>query len=157
MTNFGSAGQVKPGPLSSTDRAALDNQWATYFLIDPTSGFAPARWQQQVGPVVLFRPGGAAISIKEVCCMHGFLDQLLDAFGDVARGALRHRMTPQHFGRFAASFKRSTMRLDLTEGRCIVIQTSLQRLWQRWLRSGFARWCSLEILRSLFYVQEMIV
>ena len=98
------ARQVKPGPLSSTDRAALDNQWATYFLIDPTSGFAPARWQQQVGPVVLFRPGGAAISIKEVCCMHGFLDQLLDAFGDVARGALRHRMTPQHFGSFAASF-----------------------------------------------------
>jgi hypothetical protein len=46
---------------------------------------------------VLFRPVGAAISIES------FLDQLLDAFGDVARGALLHRMTPQHVGRFAGS------------------------------------------------------
>lgn len=95
---------MKPGPLGSTERAALDNQWATYFLIDPTSGFAPIAWQSAVGPVVLFRPGGAAISIKQVCCMESFLDRLLDVFSDVAPGALLERMTPLHFGRFAASF-----------------------------------------------------
>ena len=93
---------MKPGTLGSTDRAALDNQWATYFLIDPTSGFAPMAWQCAVGPVVLFRPGGAAISIKQVCCMESFLDLLLDTFSDVAPGALLEWMTPLHCGRFAA-------------------------------------------------------
>ena len=104
LTNVGCVAQVKPGTLGSTDRAALDNQWATYFLIDPTSGFAPMAWQCAVGPVVLFRPGGAAISIKQVCCMESFLDRLLDTFSDVAPGALLEWMTPLHFGRFAASF-----------------------------------------------------
>ena len=55
-----------------------------------------------VGPVVLFRPGGAAISIKQVCCMESFLDRLLDTFSDVAPGALLEWMTPLHCGRFAA-------------------------------------------------------
>ena len=104
LTNVGGVAQVKPGTLGSTDRAALDNQWATYFLIDPTSGFAPMAWQCAVGPVVLFRPGGAAISIKQVCCMESFLDRLLDTFSDVAPGALLEWMTPLHFGRLAASF-----------------------------------------------------
>lgn len=78
-------------PVPVADVADLDNQWATYFMIDPLSGFAPAKWQARVGPVVLFRPGGMDISKKEVCCMHGFLDQLLDDFCEVAPKELTER------------------------------------------------------------------
>ena len=84
--------------------AALDNQWATYFVVDAVNGFAPPAWQAQVGPVVLFRPDGADLSIKEACCMQDFLDRLLDRFGDVEPGGLLDQMTPQHFERFQTEF-----------------------------------------------------
>ena len=68
-------------------------------MIDPTTGFAPPPWQSAVGSVAVFRPSGAAISVKEVVCMHSFLDALLDEFSEVSPGALLHKMTAAHFDR----------------------------------------------------------
>ena len=73
-------------------------------MIDPRSGLAPPEWQRSVGPVVLFRPDGKDISIKQVCCMHGFLDRLLDEFSEVAPGELLERMTLQQYTRFSTFF-----------------------------------------------------
>ena len=37
------------------ERAEYDNQWATWFIVNATSGFAPMEWQSWVGPTVLYR------------------------------------------------------------------------------------------------------
>lgn len=94
-----SHGQMRPAPVA--DVADLDNQWATYLMIDPISGFAPPKWQARVGPVVVFRPDGTDISMKEVACMHGFIDQLLDDFSEVVPNEVTER-----FERFQTCFNK---------------------------------------------------
>lgn len=47
--------------LSSLERAHLDNQSVTFLMINPWTGWAPAQWQQGIGPVGFqraFRHGG---------------------------------------------------------------------------------------------------
>jgi hypothetical protein len=43
----------------SDERADLDCQIATFLAIDPTSGFAPPRWQSHVGTVIVARQDSA--------------------------------------------------------------------------------------------------
>ena len=71
---------AKVDPLNEvlTDRADFDNQFATYLLIDPTSGFAPARWQSFVGPVVVWRASREPFSADDAFLVHDFLSALLD-------------------------------------------------------------------------------
>lgn len=59
------------------DRADLDNQWATYMMIEPVSGFAPPDWQSHVGPVVVWRPDGA-VSSDDMALLNDFLSGLLE-------------------------------------------------------------------------------
>ena len=40
------------------ERASMDNQLATYLMIDTESGFAPPEWQSGIGDVYLYRAGG---------------------------------------------------------------------------------------------------
>ena len=42
----------------SRERASMDNQLATYLMIDTESGFAPPEWQSGIGDVYLYRAGG---------------------------------------------------------------------------------------------------
>ena len=53
---------------------------------------------------MLFRPDGQDLSFKQVCCMHGFHDQLLDKFSEVAPGELLEQMTPQRYMKFSTFF-----------------------------------------------------
>ena len=64
--------------------ADMDNQWATWMMIEPGSGFAPQRWQAgQAGPVVVWRPdGGGAVSSHDMALLNDFLSALLDRYSD---------------------------------------------------------------------------
>lgn len=64
-------------------RAAFDNQWLTSMMIDCATGVAPKEWQSHVGPVVVWRPdGAAAVSADDVTLLNEFLSHLLDEFAD---------------------------------------------------------------------------
>jgi hypothetical protein len=46
------------------------------------SGLAPPEWGSLVGPVVVWRPGGVAVSSDDMCLFNDFLSGLLDQYGD---------------------------------------------------------------------------
>ena len=61
---------------------ATDNQKATYLMIEAASGFAPPQWQSNVGPVLVYRPGGLNLGYHDMWAIHSFLSKLLDRYGD---------------------------------------------------------------------------
>lgn len=65
----------------------FDNQWATWLMIEPKSGFAPPEWQAYVGPVVVWRPDGA-VSSHDMALLNDFLSIMLDHYsvGNVIPG-----------------------------------------------------------------------
>eukprot|EP00747_Dinoflagellata_sp_TGD_P070917 gnl/TRDRNA2_/TRDRNA2_156803_c0_seq1.p1 gnl/TRDRNA2_/TRDRNA2_156803_c0~~gnl/TRDRNA2_/TRDRNA2_156803_c0_seq1.p1 ORF type:complete len:299 (+),score=46.88 gnl/TRDRNA2_/TRDRNA2_156803_c0_seq1:57-953(+) len=65
------------------DGADYDNQWATFLMIDPASGFAPDDWQAYVGPVVVWRPDGKNFTADDMCLVHEFISDLLDCYPHV--------------------------------------------------------------------------
>ena len=65
------------------ESADFDNQWATWMMIEPVSGFAHQRWQAgHVGPVVVWRPDGGAVSSHDMALLNDFLSSLLDRYSD---------------------------------------------------------------------------
>ena len=65
-----------------TGRGDYVNQWATFCMIDADDGFAPMSWQDYVGPVQIFRPGGVLDFTKEdMIIFNDFLNRLLNSYG----------------------------------------------------------------------------
>jgi hypothetical protein len=89
------AAKVEP-LIVFTDRADFDNQWATYLMIDPASGFAPDKWQAFVGPVVVWRPSWEPFSEDDAFLIYDFLCTLLEKY---SCGCVRWRrdITPTVF------------------------------------------------------------
>ena len=82
------------------DRSTYDNQWATYLLISPESGFAPPEWQSYVGPVVAYRDDEEDFCWGDMLILNSYLSSLLDRYSE---GEVRqHDMTPQAYQRFKA-------------------------------------------------------
>jgi hypothetical protein len=78
--------------------AALDNQLATFAMIDPASGFAPPAWQQNIGEVLFFREDGLPLTCGHMALIWNFLCQLTDAYGDEGPDAVRRtHSTPAAF------------------------------------------------------------
>jgi len=55
-----------------------DNQKATYMMIDPHNGFAPWEWQSNVGPVLVFRPGGLDLSYDDMIAINSYFYHIID-------------------------------------------------------------------------------
>mmetsp|Transcript_18677 Transcript_18677/g.63297 ORF Transcript_18677/g.63297 Transcript_18677/m.63297 type:complete len:246 (+) Transcript_18677:2-739(+) len=91
------------------DRASYDNQWATWFMIKRSDGFAPPEWQSFVGPVYLFRPGGLDLSIDDLSAMNMFVSQLLDMYSDVSFEYAQSQITMEKL-RYAVENHVSTQR-----------------------------------------------
>lgn len=66
-----------------TDRAHYDNQWVTWMMIDSNSGFAPPKWQSNIGSVVVWRQNGLPISADDMCLLNDFLSRLLDLYPEL--------------------------------------------------------------------------
>eukprot|EP00928_Gymnodinium_smaydae_P038677 TRINITY_DN26627_c0_g1_i1.p1 TRINITY_DN26627_c0_g1~~TRINITY_DN26627_c0_g1_i1.p1 ORF type:complete len:279 (+),score=35.50 TRINITY_DN26627_c0_g1_i1:81-839(+) len=79
------------------ERADWDNQWATWMMIDPKTGFAPDNWQSFVGPVVVWRSDGQ-ISSDDMCLLNDFLDGLLDKYSEGSVVPEKH-LTPEAWTR----------------------------------------------------------
>ena len=73
--------KVKPY-VRLREREDYDNQWATWMMIDPRSGFAPPEWQSYVGPVLVYRPGGFEYSYDDVNVTNDFVSALFDQYPD---------------------------------------------------------------------------
>jgi len=98
---------LKEDPLSIPRTPNLDNQIATYLMIDPDSGMAPPHWQQGVGTVTVMRRDGQPLSIEAIETIWTYCDSLLDDFGSVGDGLPhpRRRMNPAGFERFCRNYK----------------------------------------------------
>ena len=67
-----------------------DNQHATWLMIDPVTGFAPAEWQGGVGNVIVARADGEMLDTGTLAAITDYVSDILDAFGDGAGAALKY-------------------------------------------------------------------
>ena len=78
-------------PTSESERGPLtDNQHATWLMIDPTTGFAPAEWQSGVGNVLVARADGEALETDTLGAITDYISDILDAFGNGVGAAKRY-------------------------------------------------------------------
>lgn len=57
-----------------------DNQHATWLMIDPVTGFAPAEWQSGVGNIVVARADGKPLETVTLGAITNYVSDILDAF-----------------------------------------------------------------------------
>ena len=80
-----------------------DNQAATFFMIDPTSGFAPPAWQCDIGEVVAFRTDSRPVTTRHFYALWDYFSVLLDCYGELSPATVRRRfMSPPQFREFMA-------------------------------------------------------
>lgn len=79
-----------------------DNQHATWLMIDPVTGFAPAEWQGRVGNVIVARADTEALDTATLAAVTDYISDILDAFGNGA-GAARKYYDRGRLDRFIAS------------------------------------------------------
>lgn len=68
--------------LSRSGQWAMDNQRATYLMINPMSGFAPYEWQTYVGPVLVYRPGGLDLNFYDMVCINTYFYEIIDSYAE---------------------------------------------------------------------------
>ena len=83
-----------------------DNQWATYFMIDPVTGLAVTTGLQfgDMGPVLVLRRDRVPITVEQVCMLGDYFNRVIDEFGgDDDRNIYKTKMTRKAFLRFLES------------------------------------------------------
>ncbi|KAJ7754492.1 hypothetical protein B0H16DRAFT_1542561 [Mycena metata] len=95
---------LREDPLSMSREPGLDNQKATFLMIDPESGFAPPEWQACVGSVTVMRKDGKPLTRESIETIWMYHDHLLDLFGD-DRSTPRRTMTKEGFTQYCARYK----------------------------------------------------
>eukprot|EP00755_Sulcionema_specki_P040094 Sspe_Gene.114067::Locus_99171_Transcript_1_1_Confidence_1.000_Length_1108::g.114067::m.114067 len=76
------------------------NQPATLFMAEVDTGLAPQEWQACVGPVVVFRLSGGALTVQEVMLMNDFLHILMDEYPDPDNHPRGPVLTPARWASF---------------------------------------------------------
>ncbi|EAU91722.2 hypothetical protein CC1G_04490 [Coprinopsis cinerea okayama7 len=82
----------------------LDNQIATYLMIDLRTGFAPPEFQQQAGTVTVIRADYKPLTMTEIETIWMYHDHILDLFGDGPQVA-HSAMTKERFQSFCQRYK----------------------------------------------------
>ena len=78
-------------PMDKSEREPLtDNQHATWLMIDPITGFAPAEWQSHVGNVLVARADGEALETNTLAAITDYISDILDAFGNGVGAARKY-------------------------------------------------------------------
>ncbi|KAJ7170908.1 hypothetical protein C8R43DRAFT_875290, partial [Mycena crocata] len=104
---------LQTNPLSMRRDAGLDNQRATFLMIDPESGFAPPEWQSCVGSVTVMRRDGKPLTLESIETIWMYHDHLLDCFGDGAPP--RRKMTREGFIKYCENYKSNELLNGRTE------------------------------------------
>ena len=73
---------VKTTPCVENDVDGNVNLHATYMNIDLEVGFAPDEWQENVGPVLIFRTDGVDFSESDWDAAVNLVSNTLDMFGE---------------------------------------------------------------------------
>ncbi len=81
---------VRRSEDASAGRRLGDNPHATWLMINPATGFAPAEWQRGVGNVIVARADGEALEVKTLGALTDYISDILDAFGDGAGVAQKY-------------------------------------------------------------------
>jgi hypothetical protein len=90
-----------------------DCQFATFAMVEPSSGYAPLQWQRAVGDCIVFRKDGMPMTREHVFVLWDFLNLLLDEFGDDApRAVCDKRCTPAAFQRWLVRNERQVSGLS---------------------------------------------
>ena len=71
------------GPLS-------DNPHATWLMIDPSTGFAPAEWQSRVGNVIVTRADGGPLETSILGAITDYISDLMEAFENGLGAAMKY-------------------------------------------------------------------
>ena len=78
-------------PTSESERGPLtDNQHATWLMIDPTTGFAPAEWQSVVGNALVAKADGESLETDTLGAITDYISDILDAFGNGVGAAQKY-------------------------------------------------------------------
>jgi hypothetical protein len=99
---------IKKLHYNSSSRADYQNQWATYIKLDPShGGFASLDWQDYVGPVYIFRPGGRLdFTDEDLEIFHDFCYRLLGEWGEDDFNSKRE-ITAKKYVNNAINYKRN--------------------------------------------------
>jgi hypothetical protein len=91
--------QTRGLPPNAPIQSALDNQLACYVMADPVSGFAPLRWQSNVGEVTILRLDRQPFTDEHCSLIWNFFDHLMDCYGneDGAQELMDTVYSPQGF------------------------------------------------------------
>ena len=81
---------VRRPTIESARGLLTDNQHATWLMIDPTTGFAPAEWQSGVGDVIVARADRQALETETLAAITDYISDILDAFGNGLRAAQKY-------------------------------------------------------------------
>ena len=81
---------MKRTETAAAGRSLEDNPHATWLMIDPTTGFAPAKWQSGVGNVIVARADGKALETATLGAITDYISDIMEAFGDGAEAAQRY-------------------------------------------------------------------
>ena len=74
------------------------NQFATYLMVEPLTGFAPLSWQDDVGEVLLVNTDGRDTTVKHAQALWGYMYTLMNAYGEEDSGAsVRNLLTRESF------------------------------------------------------------
>ncbi|KAG5636059.1 hypothetical protein H0H81_009230 [Sphagnurus paluster] len=99
--------------MDREDDPKLDNQIATYLMIDKKTGFAPPIYQKQVGTVTVMRKDGKPLTEQSIETIWMFHDHLLDLFGDDPPIAASKTTNRPAFDRFCERYKREMVMNNL--------------------------------------------
>ncbi len=74
----------------SAGRPLGDNPHATWLMINPATGFAPAEWQRGVGNVIVARADREALETKTLGALTDYISDIMDAFEDGTGAAQKY-------------------------------------------------------------------
>jgi len=96
--------------LNEPGNPGLDNQSMTYLMIELDNGFAPPRWQKNIGPVIVVRADQKPLTDRGLELFWMYADRILDVFGD-DNGAARARAyyNPERFQSWCRTYREQGM------------------------------------------------
>ncbi|KAL0571133.1 hypothetical protein V5O48_010825 [Marasmius crinis-equi] len=98
--------------LEESNDPDRDNQAVTFLMIEPMSGFAPARWQKNIGPITIVRGDHKPLTRVALEMIWMFCDRILDIFGDDT-GTPWEMYTREAFVEFCEDYKEDHMQFPL--------------------------------------------
>ncbi|KAF7318923.1 MYND-type domain-containing protein [Mycena chlorophos] len=96
---------LRENPLTMYRDAALDNQRATFLMIEPGDGFAKPEWQMCVGSVTVMRQDGKPLTRESIETIWMYHDYLLDLFGEGSPRHAHRKMTKEQFQGYCERYK----------------------------------------------------